>query len=101
MTMLWFSFTFEVRQNKMPISSALRRVRHFCFDANPYPTVRWGLRRNRNVCAAASSDLSHFEVESTPPNNALEPTASAPLAEAFARFGACRFSRRGSALDRY
>jgi len=37
----------------------------------------------------------------TPPNTALEPTASPPLAEAFARFGACRLSRRGSAaLDR-
>jgi hypothetical protein len=31
---------------------------------------------------------------------ALEPTASPPSAEAFARFGACRFSRRGSALGR-
>ena len=33
-------------------------------------------------------------------NTALEPTASAPLAESFARFGACRSSRRGSALER-
>jgi len=35
-----------------------------------------------------------------PPNTALEPTASPPLIEASARFGACRSSRRGSALDR-
>jgi hypothetical protein len=33
------------------------------------------------------------------PNTMLEPTASMPLAGAFARLGACRFSRRGSALD--
>ena len=34
------------------------------------------------------------------PNTALEPTASPPSAEAFARSRACRFSRRGSALER-
>ena len=41
-----------------------------------------------------------IEMRFAAPNTALEPTASPPLAWAFARFGACRFSRRGSALDR-
>ena len=69
---------FEVRQNMLLIINSLQRIRHFCFDANPYAIARRGLRRNRNVWAAASSDLSHFEVESTMPNTALEPTAIAP-----------------------
>jgi hypothetical protein len=59
------SFKFEVRQNMLQISNSLQRERHFCFDANPYPTGRRGLRRNRNVWVAASSDLSHFKLEST------------------------------------
>ena len=75
---MMLEINFEVRQNKMPISNDLQRERHFCFDANPYAIGRWGLRRNRNVWAAASSDLSHFELESTMPNTALEPTATAP-----------------------
>jgi hypothetical protein len=62
-----FSFTFVVRQTMLLISNSLRRIRHFCFDANPYAIGRRGLRRNRNVWRAASSDLSHFELESTPP----------------------------------
>jgi len=56
---------FEVRQNMLLISNSLHGKRHFCFDANPYAIGRRGLRRNRNVCVAASSDLSHFELEST------------------------------------
>ena len=56
---------FVVRQIMLQISNSLQRERHFCFDANPYPTGRRGLRRNRNVWRAASSDLSHFELEST------------------------------------
>ncbi len=63
---MWFSFTFGVRQTMLLISNSLRRIRHFCFDANPYALERRGLRRNRNVWRAASSDLSHFELESTP-----------------------------------
>ena len=59
------SFKFEVRQNMLQISNSLQRRRHFCFDANPYPTGRRGLRRNRNVWTAASSELSHFKLEST------------------------------------
>src|ERR1035437_10954529 len=64
------SFKFEVRQNMMLTSNNLQRKRHFCFDANPYPTGRRGLRRNRNVWRAASSDLSHWQLESTAPKNA-------------------------------
>jgi len=60
-------FNFEVRQIKLQISSGLQRKRHFCFDANPCAIRRWGLRRNRNVWRAVFSDLSHFELESTPP----------------------------------
>ena len=100
MSGLWCDINFEVRQIMYQIVNGLQRRRHFCFDANPYGIARRGLRRNRNVWAAVSSELSHFELESTWPNTAPEPTASPPLAEAFARFGACRFSRRGSALDR-
>ena len=70
-----FSFTFEVRQIMFQISSSLQRERHFCSDANPYAIGRRGLRRNRNVWAAPSSDLSHFELECTMPNNSPEPTA--------------------------
>jgi hypothetical protein len=58
-------FNFEVRQNMMLASNDLQRKRHFCFDANPYAIGRRGLRRNRNVWRAASSDLSHFKLEST------------------------------------
>src|ERR1035437_8038626 len=79
------SFKFEVRQNMLQISNSLQRERHFCFDANPYPTGRRGLRRNRNVWVAASSDLSHFKLESTPPpNKSPEPTAVGPFSSAFA-----------------
>ncbi len=49
------------------ISNSLQGIRHFCFDANPYAIGRRGLRRNRNVWAAASSDLSHLQLESTKP----------------------------------
>ena len=69
------SFKFEVRQNMLQISNSLQRRRHFRFDANPYPTGRRGLRRNGNVWRAGSSELSHFELESTPPNKSPEPTA--------------------------
>ena len=71
---------FEVRQIMLQISNRLQRIRHFCFDANPYAIARRGLRRNRNVWKAASSELSHFELESTLPNKSPEPTA----------VGACR-----------
>jgi uncharacterized protein YggE len=56
---------FEVRQNMYLISNSLQGRRHFCFDANPYAIGRRGLRRNRNVWAAASSNLSHLQLEST------------------------------------
>ena len=59
------SFKFEVRQIMMLVSNDLQRKRHFCFDANPYAIGRRGLRRNRNVWKAASSELSHFELECT------------------------------------
>jgi hypothetical protein len=59
---------FVVRQIMLQISNSLQRERHFCFDANPYPTGRRGLRRNRNVCGAASFDLSHWQLESTNTN---------------------------------
>src|ERR1035437_403823 len=74
------SFKFEVRQIMMLVSNDLQRKRHFCFDANPYAIGRRGLRRNRNVWRATSSELSHFELESTQPNKSPEPTA----------VGACR-----------
>src|ERR1017187_4620785 len=74
------SFKFEVRQIMMLVSNDLQRKRHFCFDANPYAIGRRGLRRNRNVWKAASSELSHFELECTKSNKSLEPTA----------VGACR-----------
>ena len=76
--MLMGGIKFEVRQNMLLIINSLQRIRHFCFDANPYAIGRRGLRRNRNVWAAASSDLSHLQLESTTPNTALEPTATAP-----------------------
>ena len=56
---------FEVRQIMHQIGNNLHRERHFCSDANPYAIARRGLRRSRNVCGAASSNLSHFELEST------------------------------------
>jgi len=59
-----FEFNFVVRQNMHLISNSLYEIRHFCFDANHYPTGRRGLRRNRNVWRAASSDLSHWQLES-------------------------------------
>src|ERR1035437_6280286 len=68
------SFKFEVRQNMLQISNSLQRERHFCFDANPYPTGRRGLRRNRNVWRATSSELSHFELESTFRRSSHHPT---------------------------
>jgi hypothetical protein len=60
-----FEFNFVVRQNMHLISNSLHEIRHFCFDANPYPTGRRGLRRNRNVWRAASSELSHYKLEFT------------------------------------
>ena len=67
--MTWpFSFNFEVRQIMLRISNSLQKERHFCFDANPYPTGRRGLRRNGNVWRVASSELSHFKLESTDRN---------------------------------
>jgi hypothetical protein len=83
-TSLMCSFKFEVRQIMMLVSNDLQRKRHFCFDANHYPTGRRGLRRNRNVWKAASSELSHFKLESTMPNKSLEPTAVGPFSSAFA-----------------
>ena len=62
---------FEVRQNMLLISNSLRAIRHFCFDANPCAIGRRGLRRNRNVWAAVSSDLSHFQLEFTWSNKSL------------------------------
>jgi hypothetical protein len=64
---------FEVRQNMLLISNSLRAIRHFCFDANPYAIGRRGLRRNRNVWAAVSSDLSHLQLESKRSNKSPEP----------------------------
>jgi len=60
-----FSFPFEARQNKMPICGDLPGERHFCFDGNQCTTATWGMRRNNNVCAAAASSWSHFQVESS------------------------------------
>ena len=57
----------------------LQRKRHFCFDANPYAIARRGLRRNRNVWPVASSNLSHWQLESTIGNKQLEATALANL----------------------
>jgi hypothetical protein len=67
MTMLC-DINFEVRQIMYQIVNGLQRRRHFCFDANPYGIARRGLRRNRNVWAAVSSDLSHLPLESKQPN---------------------------------
>ena len=75
---------FEVRQNMLLIINSLQRIRHFCFDANPYAIGRRGLRRNRNVWAAASSDLSHLQLESTWPNKSPEPTAVGAFSSAIA-----------------
>src|ERR1035437_7544357 len=75
---------FEVRQIMLQISNSLQRRRHFCFDANPYAIGRRGLRRNRNVWVAASSELSHFKLESTMPNKPPEPTAVGRFSSAFA-----------------
>src|ERR1035437_2175238 len=89
-TSLMCSFKFEVRQNMLQISNSLQRKRHFCFDANPYPTGRRGLRRNRNVWRATSSELSHFKLESTMPNKSPEPTAVGPFSSAIAVHAASR-----------
>ena len=80
----WCSFKFEVRQIMMLVSNDLQRKRHFCFDANPYAIGRRGLRRNRNVWKAASSELSHFELECTWPNKSPEPTAVGAFSFVFA-----------------
>jgi hypothetical protein len=77
-------FNFEVRQNMMLASNDLQRKRHFCFDANPYAIGRRGLRRNRNVWKAASSELSHFELECTWLNKSPEPTAVGAVSSAVA-----------------
>jgi hypothetical protein len=70
----WGGIKFEVRQNMYLISNSLQGRRHFCFDANPYAIGRRGLRRNRNVWAAASSNLSHLQLESTWSNKSLQAT---------------------------
>ena len=75
---------FEVRQIMYQIVNGLQRRRHFCFDANPYGIARRGLRRNRNVRVAVSSELSHFELESTLPNKSPEPTAVGACSSAIA-----------------
>jgi hypothetical protein len=75
---MWCEFNFEVRQIMHQSSNNSPKRRHFCFDANPYPTGRRGLRRNRNVWRAASSDLSHWQLESTLPNKSLQPTPVTP-----------------------
>jgi predicted nuclease of predicted toxin-antitoxin system len=62
---LSFGFNFVVRQKMHLISNSLHEIRHFCFDANPYPTGRRGLRRNRNVWRGDSSELSHYKLEFT------------------------------------
>ena len=80
-----FSFTFEVRRIMQQSSNGLQRRGHFCSDANPYPAGRRGLRRNRNVWGSISFELSHLELESKPPNTALEPTPTAPSAFATLR----------------
>src|ERR1700690_3912610 len=90
---------FEVRQNMLLIINSLQRIRHFCFDANPYSIGRRGLRRNRNVWAAVSSDLSHFQLEFTTPNKSLQATRDGrscfPTASGFTSFGpACLSSER-------
>jgi hypothetical protein len=82
--MIRFEFNFVVRQNMHLISNSLHEIRHFCFDANPYPTGRRGLRRNRNVWRAASSELSHYKLESTRPNKSPEPTAVGAVSSAVA-----------------
>ena len=83
-TSLMCDFNFEVRQNMMLASNDLQKKRHFCSDANPYAIVRRGLRRNRNVWRAGSSELSHFELESTMPNKSPEPTAVGAVSSAIA-----------------
>jgi len=60
-----FEFNFVVRQNMHLIINSLHEIRHFCFDANPCTIGRRGLRRNRNVWRAATSDLSHYKLEFT------------------------------------
>ena len=83
-TMMLGGIKFEVRQTMLLISNSLRRKRHFCFGANPYAIGRRGLRRNRNVWRVASSELSHFKLESTPPNKSPEPTAVGAVSSAIA-----------------
>src|SRR5271154_883232 len=79
-----FSFTLVVRQIMFQISNSLQGRRHFCSDANPYAIGRRGLRRNRNVWAAAYSDLSHYELESTWSNKLLQATRDGTLSSTFA-----------------
>ena len=92
-----FSFTFEVRQIMFQISSSLQRERHFCSDANPYAIGRRGLRRNKNVWAAASFDLSHFELEST--HSFVSDVTCLGLAGARARCCTCVFRFRAVAFS--
>ena len=84
MIMKRFSFTFVVRQIMLKNIHDLQSRRHFYSDANPYPPGRRGLRRNRNVWRSDSFELSHLELESTTPNNALEPTPVGAFSSAFA-----------------
>jgi hypothetical protein len=86
---------FEVRQNMLLISNSLHGIRHFCFDANPCAIGRRGLRRNRNVWAVASSDLSHLQLEFTLPNNSLQATrdgASSSASRAYSPVGPRTFT---------
>src|ERR1039458_3660392 len=83
-TMSRCDIKFEVQQNMLLISNSLQKERHFCFDANPYAIGRRGLRRNRNVWAAASSNLSHLPLESKMPNKSPEPTAVGAVSSAVA-----------------
>ena len=75
---------FVVRQIMCQNVNGLQERRHFCFDANPYAIGRRGLRRNRNVWAAASFDLSHLPLESKSPNKSPEPTAVGAFSSAVA-----------------
>jgi hypothetical protein len=65
------------------ISNSLHEIRHFCFDANPYPIGRRGLRRNRNVWRAASSELSHYKLEFTPHFCKKPPTTRTEAGDSF------------------
>jgi hypothetical protein len=74
-------------------------VSAFFFPGSARARVPSGLeRRVRRPSPGRLRKMDGLANRALAPNAALKPTTSGPLVEAFARFGTCRFSSRGSTL---